>query len=53
MALTPYERTMLILSIAGVSASIASMILTGSIALKCNGKLVRKLETFFGFPISE
>lgn len=53
MTLTPYERTMLFISIAAATASITSMILTGSIALKCNGKLVRKLENFFGFPISE
>jgi hypothetical protein len=53
MALDSYQRTMLIISIIGASASLASMFFTASIALKCNGKLVRKLEEKFGFPIAE
>ena len=53
MAGPAYERTMMILTIVAMTATVTSMILTGSIALKCNGKLARKLEQFFGVRIAE
>ena len=48
-----HEKTMLVLAIVGTTATLASMLLTASIALKCNGKLTRKLESFFGIEIAE
>ncbi len=53
MAGPSYEKTMLILAILATSCSVASMLLTGSIALKCNGKLTRKLEQMLRMKISE
>jgi len=44
---------MLILTIVGTTTSIMSMLFTASVALKCNGKLTRKIEEFFGIEIAE
>lgn len=48
-----HDKKMLLLTIVATTASVTSMILTASIALKCNGKLVRKIEDFFGIDIAE
>jgi hypothetical protein len=47
------DKTMVILSIIATTCSVASLVLTASIALKCNGKLTRKIEEFLGMQISE
>lgn len=48
-----HEKTMVILSIIATTCSVASLVLTASIALKCNGKLTRKIESFLGMKIAE
>lgn len=47
------DKTMIILSIIATTCSVASLVLTASIALRCNGKLTRKIEEFLGMKISE
>ena len=48
-----HDKTMLILAIVATTCSIASMVLTASIAMKFNGKLVHKVENFLGIEIAE
>lgn len=48
-----HDKTMVILGIIATTCSVASLVLTASIALKCNGKLTRKIEEFLGMKISE
>ena len=48
-----HEKAMFIISIIATTCSIASLVFTASIALKCNGKLTRKLEKVFGMEIAE
>lgn len=47
------DKVMVMLSLIATTCSIASLILTASIALKCNGRLTRKIEDFLGMKIAE
>lgn len=47
------EDLLLTFSIIGSTAAVLSMMFTASIAMKCNGKLVRGIESFFGLKIAE
>ena len=44
---------MLILGSIATTCSVVSLILTASIALQCNGKLTRKIESWLGVEIAE
>jgi len=44
---------MLILGVIATTCSVASLVLTASIALKCNGKLTQKIESWLGIEIAE
>ena len=48
-----HDKTMMLLAVIATVASVSSMVLTASIALKCNGKLTRKIEELFGIEIAE
>ena len=47
------EDLLLTFSIIGSTAAVLSMMFTASIALKCNGKLVRAMERRLGMKIAE
>ncbi len=47
------ENVILTLTIVGTGAAVLSMLFTATIALKCNGKIVKHLESKLGIKIAE
>lgn len=47
------ENVILTLTIAGTTAAVLSMLFTATIALKCNGRIVKYIESKLGFKIAE
>ena len=48
-----HDKLMVVLAVMATTFSMASMLFTASIAMKCNDKLTRKIEEFFGCEIAE
>lgn len=48
-----HETVILTLSIVATTATILSMLFTASIALKCNGRVVKAIESKLGIKIAE
>jgi hypothetical protein len=48
-----HDTVILTLTIIGTTASVLSMLFTASIALKCNGKVVKSIERRLGIKIAE
>lgn len=47
------DNVILALTVIGTSASVLGMLFTATIALKCNGKIVRSIERTLGVKISD